>query len=310
MIYAIGAFDGFHLGHRRLLHTAAKRAAILNLNWGVMTFLEHPQQLFAKDTFKFLFTQEERDILVKYNDIPFVEKIPFTHALSNLTPEGFFDFITKRCSIDGLVAGDNFRFARARSGDVDTLRRLCASYGMTLDIVKSHKIGATVTSSTAIREAVLRGQMECVFEMLGTPFLIRGRVIKGEGRGRGLGYPTANVTVKPNKVYPARGIYSTLAFLENKWFGAAVNIGYNPTFEGIRELRCEAHIIGYSGDIYNKTITLFPLEKEREEMKFTDSDSLVSQIQRDINHTKATANRYLTLHDKVWEKFEDILLVK
>jgi len=116
MIFALGAFDGFHLGHQRLLETARERAIKSGREWGVITFDGHPQLLFNKDSFKLLFSPEEREILIRYFDIPVVDKIPFNIKLADMLPADFLDHISKMVQIDGLVVGENFRFGRARIG--------------------------------------------------------------------------------------------------------------------------------------------------------------------------------------------------
>lgn len=308
MIYALGAFDGFHTGHQKLLETAQIRSRKRKTDWGVITFDVHPQMLFNKDGFKFLFTSDERDMLVKYFDIPFIKKIPFTRTLAEMLPEEFLDYISLRDDIDGLVTGENFRFGRARIGTPEMLSGLCAERGWSLDVVDSFMQNGVVVSSTVIRDAVLRGQLDAACSMLGHPFIIQGRVIHGERRGRSLGFPTANIAVKTGKVYPARGSYAGLIYLESKWRSVALNIGFNPTFDGARGLRCEAHIAGYDGDLYEKNITLFVVARNREEMKFPTPEALVQQLGRDVRLTQATAFEYKEKHDNVLAKFVELLL--
>ncbi len=308
MIFALGAFDGFHIGHQRLLEVSRLRAEKTGTGWGVITFDGHPQMLFNKDGFKLLFTSEERDMLVNYFGIPTIEKIPFTRTLADMLPENFLDCIALRTKVHGLVTGENFRFGRARIGTPELLAELCSERKWTLDVVKSCMLNGTVVSSTAIREAVLRGQMESVCEMLGHPFFIQGRVIRGDGRGKSLGYPTANLAVKANKVYPARGSYAALACIDGEWLCTALNIGYNPTFEGTRGMRCEAHFIGYEGDLYDKSVTVFIVARNREEMKFAGPEELVLQLKKDIKHSQTIALLYRNRFAEVLARFEQFLL--
>ena len=303
MIFALGAFDGFHLGHQRLLETARVRAAKTGTGWGVITFEGHPQLVFNKDSFKLLFTPEERDMLISYLGIPAADKVPFNITLADMLPADFLDHIAKRVSIDGLVIGENFRFGRARIGTPELLSELCLERGWSLDVIGSYRLNGGIVSSTAVREAVLRGQVESASEMLGYPFMIQSRVIKGDGRGRVLGFPTANLSVRPNKIYPARGSYAGISQINGKWYPVALNIGYNPTFEGSRGLHCEAHIVGFEGDLYDKTLTLHIVSRNREEMKFAGADALVQQLKKDIRHAKAKAAEYIKNNGKFVEKF-------
>lgn len=304
MIYALGAFDGFHLGHRQLLIKAKQRAKSASVGWGVFTFDGHPQQIFNKEGFKLLFTPEERDLLVKFLSIPEIEKIPFTHSFAELTPEEFINMISARKKIDGLVVGENFLFGRGRSGNPKMLAAMCADRNWSLDVVPSYKMNGATVSSTAIREAVLRGRTDTASEMLGHPFIIQSKIVKGDARGRTLGYPTANMSVKTGKVYPARGSYTSIVPVDGKWHPAALNIGYNPTFEGIRALRCEVHIADFSGDLYGKNLTVFIVKRNRDEIKFSDMQCLKTQLEKDIKHTVACANVYIEKNRQLLSNFE------
>jgi riboflavin kinase/FMN adenylyltransferase len=309
MIYAIGAFDGFHRGHRILLETACERARAQKKNWGVITFSAHPQSLFKGDTFKLLFTHEEREALVKYFGIPKMIEIPFTRAVADMSPEDFLLSLTKYGNVSGLVAGDSFRFGKSRAGTLEVLSELCEKFGWSLNIETSYKIDGTVVSSTAIREFIIRGKVEEADKFLGYPFMIRGNVIRGDGRGRTVtGYPTANLAIKPNKIYPARGSYAALALTEEGWKASALNIGFNPTFAGIRSLRCEAHIIDYEADLYGQNLELCVIGQNRGEMKFQDASCLRLQLAEDIRKIKVTAARYIDKHREKLDKIADSLL--
>ncbi len=242
-------------------------------------------------------------MLINYLGIPVADKVPFNITLADMLPADFLDHIAKRVSIDGLVIGENFRFGRARIGTPELLSELCRERSWSLDVIGSYRHNGGIVSSTAVREAVLRGQVESACEMLGYPFMIQSKVIKGDGRGRVLGFPTANLSVRPNKIYPARGSYAGISQINGKWYPVALNIGYNPTFEGSRGLHCEAHIVGFDGDLYEKTITLHLVARNREEMKFAGADALVQQLKKDIRHAKAKATEYIKNNGEFVEKF-------
>ena len=129
MIYALGAFDGFHLGHARLLRRAAERAAEAGTGWGVMTFDGHPRQLLDRDNFRLLFSQREKDLIAAYLGVPRMEKIAFTHDFAAFSPESFADYIDKKYEVGGLVIGENFRFGRCRAGTPKILSEICAARG-------------------------------------------------------------------------------------------------------------------------------------------------------------------------------------
>lgn len=308
MIFAIGAFDGFHIGHQKLLTIARERAEENKTEWGIITFDHNPQTLFNKKQFKVLFTPDERDLLIKYFTIPHVEKISFTHDFANMKPEDFVDYIAGKETIHGLVVGENFRFGVARTGTPELLTGFCKKHGWTIDIVKSLKSREEVISSTLIREALLRGQAERASSLLGHPFFVSGEVVKGDMRGRTLGFPTANVSLHNGKIYPERGSYAALVCLDRKWYPAALNIGFNPTFSGKRKLRCETHIIGYNGDLYGRKIIVFIISHNRGEIKFCDAEKLSAQLSVDIKTAESKAAAYLKKHADELKKFEECQL--
>ena len=157
MIFALGAFDGFHIGHQKLLEKARLRAEEKKIKWGVLTFDGNPQQFLNKSKLPQLFSDEEKDLLSQYFEIPTVVKIPFTRTIANLSPDDFLDFLSIKEKIEGLVIGENFRFGKDRTGGSIELNRLCKERNWSLDVVKNVRIENKIVSSTAIREYVLLG---------------------------------------------------------------------------------------------------------------------------------------------------------
>lgn len=304
MIFALGAFDGFHKGHQKLLSMAAQRAADKGVEWGVITFDINPRQLFNRFDFKLLFTTKEKDIISKFLEIPFIYKIPFTSELASMSPEEFLRYISSKEEIDGLVIGENFCFGKGRKGTPKKLAYLCEKLNWSLDVLDTHKIDEEVVSSTTIREAILLGNVEKASKLLGFPFIISGMVEKGDGRGRVLGYPTANIKVNDNKVYPAIGSYSALTYIKGEWHRVALNIGYNTTFTENKDFTCEAHILNFNGHLYDKMLTLFVIARNREEIKFSDSKALKSQLKKDMLLISSTVSGYLKKYSSVIKKFE------
>lgn len=307
MIYALGAFDGFHLGHRRLLDKARACGETKCVGWGVITFENHPQTIFNQDNFRLLFTGKERSLTARYLGVPKMVKLTFDRMLANMTPEDFIGFLEADNNISGLVVGSNFRFGRARTGTPETLAGICERRGWSLDVIEPYTMDGTIVSSTAIRDFIIRGQIENGVRFLGYPFLISGKVIKGDGRGCKLGFATANLAVNQRKVYPSRGSYAACALIENKWRPVALNIGYNPTFDLARRLRCEAHIIDFAGNLYDREITVFAFTKNREETKFTGEKDLKAQLERDMLNIKHLAAEYMNSNEKILRRFEAVL---
>lgn len=307
MIYALGAFDGFHLGHQRLLDKARACGESKSEGWGVITFANHPRTLFNKGNFKLLFSDRERDLIARYLKIPRMLKLTFDRMLANMLPEDFISFLGTKNNVTGLVIGSNFRFGRARSGTPETLKDICARRGWSLDVVEPCKIDGTMVSSSAVRDFILRGQIENGVRFLGYPFLVSGRVIKGDGRGRTMGFATANLAVNHHKIYPARGSYAAYTFIDDRWYPVALNIGFNPTFDLARRLRCEAHLINYEGNLYDNELILLVYAKNRDEMKFTGENALKTQLARDMENIKRLAAGYTADNQRIFRGLETVL---
>lgn len=307
MIYALGAFDGFHMGHQKLLNKARACGESKSEGWGVITFENHPRTLFNQDKFKLLFTDMERELIANYLKVPKLLKLTFDRMLANMTPEDFVNFLETKNNISGLVVGSNFRFGKARSGTPEILGGICAKRDWSFGVIESYEIDGKAVSSSLVRDFTIRGQIENAVRFLGYPFLINGKVIKGDGRGRAMGFATANLTVNHRKIYPARGSYAACTFVDGRWRSVALNIGFNPTFDLARRLRCEAHIINYYGNLYDKELVVFVYAKNREEMKFAGESVLKTQLTRDMENINHLAAEYMTNNQKILKGFERVL---
>lgn len=307
MIYALGAFDGFHLGHQSLLNRARERGDMESVGWGVITFDNHPRTLFSKDVFKTLFTNKERELIAEFLGVRKMIKLTFDRMLASMPPEAFADFLELQGNVSGLVIGSNFYFGKARTGTPEILAGICARRGWSLDVLPPCKIDGTAVSSTAVRDFIQRGQIENGVRFLGYPFLISGRVIKGDGRGKTLGFATANFAVNNKKIYPARGSYAALTYIKNKWHPVALNIGFNPTFDLARRLRCEAHVIGFEGDLYEKEMYIFVFAKNRNEIQFSCIDTLKTKLKQDVRNIKNCAEQYIGKNEKIFHLIKSVL---
>ncbi|GHV49718.1 riboflavin biosynthesis protein [Synergistales bacterium] len=309
MIAAIGAFDGFHLGHRALLNGASRRAELVGEAWGVITFENHPDKLFMKngDGFKYLFGPPEQSALEKLFAIPAVHRIAFTENTANLTPEQFLDYVWEMFGVDGVVVGEDFRFGKGRAGDTDYLKVACGERGWYIDVIPMERAsnGEPISSSSA-RRAVSLGNMRLAREMLGYPFFFRSRVARGKGRGAKLGFPTANIALDCQRVAPKHGVYATLVSLDGKYFAGAANIGMNPTFGDIDEPIFEVNLLDCEADLYDRELSVFLLDYIRGEIKFSSPDELRNQIARDIESIKNTARAAMEHSGELWERFSEI----
>jgi riboflavin kinase/FMN adenylyltransferase len=282
MIGVLGSFDGFHLGHRKLFEKAGKMALDLNDSWCVVTFFPHPQSVLGRGPFPVLFTEPEKDILGFCLGVPEVNRITFTRECAELDPPSFLDLLERTLFLRGLVVGEDFCFGRERSGNATILADLAGSRCWITSIVESFSLDGRKVSSTSIRKKIEKGEAHEAARELGYPFFLTGTVIHGEGRGRTIGFPTLNIQLPCGKIRPARGVYSGCASFRGKSFPAAINIGSNPTFSGVREIRCEAHIPGFRGDLYGEGVLLFLFRRIRMEKTFRSAAELVEQMSLDI----------------------------
>jgi riboflavin kinase/FMN adenylyltransferase len=288
MIAVVGSFDGFHLGHRKLFEAAENLSRVMSDSWCVVTFFPHPQLVLGNKTFLPLFTEPEKDILGKCLGIPEIVRLDFSKDLAGMEPDDFLGFLEDRLFIRGLVVGDDFRFGRGRRGGAELLKELASRRGWEVEIVphlaapSGRKIG-----SSYIRESVIKGDLPQVSEDLGHPFMIRGLIVRGDGRGRTIGFPTINLSLPGMKVLPARGVYAGGVAFGKDALPAAVNIGLNPTFPGGEGIRCEAYIPGFRGELYGREVSLFLFRRLRREKAFPAVSLLVEQMKIDVKDTLA-----------------------
>jgi len=282
VIIVLGAFDGFHMGHQKLFKAAKQMASGMEDSWGVVTFSPHPQAILSTDGFSFLFTEREREVLARFLGVPELVRIPFTRSLAEMKPEDFVNFLEERFFVRGLVVGEDFKFGRLRKGNALMLKELARAKGWQTSIVSKVTFGGAKVSSSRIRELISLGDVKMAAGMLGYPFFLNASVSHGEGRGAALGFPTANIVPCAGKIVPSRGVYAGAAAIEGKIYPTAINVGFNPTFEGIRSLRVESHVIGFNGDLYGKKIALFFLDRIRNESRFAYIQDLIAQIKKDV----------------------------
>lgn len=316
MIAAIGAFDGFHLGHRALLERAAAKARERGSDWGVITFTDHPDMFFAeracsegnapdaKRPFKSLFVPTEQRLLERFFSIPEVRRIEFTQEIAKMTPDEFLTRIGDDFGVNGIVVGEDFRFGRNRSGDAASLSATCSVRGWSLDVVPMRlSAGGRPICSTAVRDAVARGEMRLAWEFLGYPFFTKSSVVHGFNRGASLGFPTANVETHPRKADVRHGVYATLSCIGGAWYAGASNVGLNPTFNDVVSPRFEVNLLGYGGDLYGREIAVFMLDHIRDEIRFDNARGLAAQIARDTEAIRELSEEALSRYKPLWEKF-------
>jgi riboflavin kinase / FMN adenylyltransferase len=291
---AIGNFDGVHLGHRQLIAATRARAAARGIASAVLTFTPHPARVFAPALAPPLITTLPRrlELLEEAGlDVAIVQS--FTREFAAIEAEDFVrDVLARRLGARDIVVGYDFSFGRGRRGNPALLASVGQQAGMDVTVVPQVMTGGLICSSTKIREFVLEGRVEGASLLLGRPFEIEGRVVRGAGRGRGLGVPTANIAAE-GELLPRVGIYAARATildgdgLPAGPFLTALSVGSNPTFVTGGGITVEAHLLDFDGDLYGRRLRLAVLHRLRDERRFDSVATLLAQIREDIAEVRA-----------------------
>lgn len=290
----IGNFDGVHMGHRELIQRIVRKAQDARLPSVVMTFEPHPVKVLYPDRHLHrIFDLEDQCTELEKLGVDVLTIEPFSREFSQLEPERYVrEWIFRPFSPQTLVVGYDFSFGANRKGSLDFLERHLPPLGCQVEVVPPVKVGAVLVSSTRIRQALEIGDVALARELLGRPFYLKGVVEKGAGRGRTIGYPTANLNTKA-ELWPARGVYAAWVEALGQRWKAAVNIGLNPTFNGEgsgRAMTVEAHLIGANLELYGDTVRIEFIERLRSEKRFNSPGELINQIKTDV----ARADQHLS----------------
>jgi riboflavin kinase / FMN adenylyltransferase len=278
---ALGVFDGVHLGHRAILGLAVSHAADADMRSVACTFDPHPMEILHAGRAPLLITTlEERLALIDACGLDATVVLPFTAELAAMEPEAFVnDVLVRRLGARDVVVGFNHRFGRGARGDAAMLRSLGERLGFRTHVAEPLMVDGVAVSSTEIRGALQRGDLALASRLLGRSYTLSGAIGHGAGRGRTLGFPTANV-VPTRPVLVAPGVYACTAEVAGRKERAVVNVGVRPTF-GETTLAGEAYLLDFSGDIYGQTMTLTFVSRIREERRFPSVDALAAQIEAD-----------------------------
>ena len=291
MVLTIGVFDGVHLGHKHLLSQLKELAQRENSLSGVVTFRQHPQAVLSPQTkLPCLTDLTQRIRLLKNEGIEVIIPLSFTHKLVQLSTRQFIDILRKHLRMRGLVIGPDFALGRNREGDTDTLHTLGRELDFSVTVVPPMVVNGEIVSSTAIRNALAEGDMKRVRKLIGRPFSLHGHVNLGTGRGKGLGFPTANLNVGSQQALPPDGVYATWAYIADNAYPSVTNIGQRPTFGDSKRI-VEAYILDYHGDLYGQELRIDIIERLRGEQRFDTADELKKQIAEDVRQGRAILNR-------------------
>ena len=289
-IITLGNFDGLHLGHQELIRQIVLRAEETGSLSMVVTFRPHPLKILAPEKCPPLISiYEEKIRLIEELGIDVLVKIPFTLDFSSMEPRDFVkDVLVDLLGAKEIFVGYNYRFGKNRKGDIRMLRELGKELDFLVREIEQVSLASEVISSTLIRRLLQKGEVEHAAKLLGREYALSGIVLKGDGRGRGLGFPTANIAPR-HAIIPSNGVYAVKLFVRDKYYDGIVNIGMRPTFAA-NSLAIEVHIFDFDEDLYGEEVTLYFIRKIRKEKKFQNAEALITQIKEDIG----TAREILT----------------
>jgi riboflavin kinase/FMN adenylyltransferase len=285
---AIGVFDGVHLGHQQIIRQTVADARQHDALALVITFDRHPNVVVAPDRVPpLIYSLPQKLAAIESLGADTLLLVHFDRAFSGQTGEGFIRGLARDLGkIQSICVGADFVFGRQRSGNVALLEKLGDELGFTVHGLAAVSLDNQIVSSTRIREAIRDGNLDAASQMLGRPYAISGRVVAGDGVGRKLGFPTANLEAV-GLVLPPNGVYLGLAKIGTKSRPVALNIGFRPTLTATEpQLRVEAHLLDFSGDLYGQELEIEIGEKLRDEQKFGSLEELKAQIARDIAEAK------------------------
>lgn len=296
-VVTVGTFDGVHRAHGEIVREVVHRARVIEGRSVVITFDPHPREVVGKgQPVRLLTTMEERVGLLGELGIDVLLVIPFTYEFSRQSSRKFYErYVVNGVRAAEVVVGYDHMFGRDREAGIEELIRIGKTFNFSVFAVHPYSVDGEVVSSTIIRNALESGDVERAGKFLGYPYSITGRVVRGDGRGKSLGYPTANlIPVSEKKIVPGRGVYLvSVDFTGNRYFGM-MNIGVLPTISEGRAQTVEVHLLHFSGDLYGETLTVKFLRRLRDEQKFASMQELVVQMGRD----KEESLRHIETHLK------------
>lgn len=284
-VLTVGTFDGLHLGHQFIVEKLKNRAEFLNAQTTLVTFNPHPQIVLKspdKSDLKILTTVDEKIEILRTFDIDRLLVIEFTHEFSKTTPVEFVKKVLyETVGFKEMVTGHDHAFGKDRQGDFETLKKLAQELEFSVTELGPLKIEEDLVSSTKIRTLLLGGDIKSANKLLGRNYFVNGKIVGGEGRGRDLNFPTANIELDSrDKLIPGDGVYAVYAFLGSKKVAGMMNIGVRPTFvSGARVM--EVNLFDFHETIYGEKMKIEFVDRIRDEKKFSGPDELVAQLKKD-----------------------------
>lgn len=285
-VLTIGSFDGIHRGHQHLIAQVIARAKEINAASALVTLHPHPKVVLRpQSSLQYLSTIEERLDWLAPLGLDYGIVFPFSIETSQIHARDFVQLLLDHVQMREIFCGADFAFGYKREGNVEFLRTLGKEKNFVVNVVTPQQFNGDVISSTRIRELVAEGALDDATRFLGRFPSVRGRVVKGDQRGRKLGFPTANLAIAERRLIPANGIYATRVKIGDAWKMGAASIGIRPTFGGGARL-VEVFVLDFDGDLYDQVIEVQFVKRLREEMKFDSVDALIAQMNRDVEETR------------------------
>jgi riboflavin kinase / FMN adenylyltransferase len=288
-VVTVGFFDGVHLGHQAVLARTVARARERGVGSVAITFDRHPREVLTPGQEPRLLTTVERKAsLIERSGIDVLLVLAFTPEFSRIPAQDFVrDVLVRGVHAQHAVMGANFTFGFKATGTIETLPAMGAPFGLTAEGVALVALGGQTVSSSSVRDALALGDLAWPAEALGRRFVLDGEVVSGHGRGRGLGYPTANLRTWPRLLLPGQGIYAGAAERGGRRYRAAIDVGTNPTF-GVEPLHVEAFLLDLeTGDLAGQPLAVEFWERLRDEIRYDSIEDLVAAIAEDVARTRA-----------------------
>jgi riboflavin kinase/FMN adenylyltransferase len=290
-VITLGVFDGVHKGHQTILSLLSEMSLTSGLPGVVVTFDPHPLEIVGKIKVELLLDLNDRLSIIDQFPHSLNVLIKFDSKFAEKSPEDFVKELAEKFNIREIIIGYNFQFGKGRRGDIRFLEEAGKKYKFRVMAVPPVEYNGSSISSSRIRYTLKDGDINSANEMLGRPFYLKGRVIRGRGLGKEIGFPTANISVPQRLIIPKPGVYAVIGTVEEKKFMGVTNIGSAPTVRRESSITVETHFINFNQNIYDKLVKLDFIERIRPEIKFDSIDQLVLQIRRDIETAEEIIKR-------------------
>jgi len=292
-VVTIGTFDGIHKGHQKIFNKVINASKQTNLSSVVLTFFPHPRIILNKyNDIKMIDTLDEKIDLLEKIGIDHLVIHPFDKKFSLLSADQFIkEYLVDKLKLKHIIIGYDHRFGKGREASVTDLKEYSREFNFVVDEINAQEIEKIAISSTKIRKSINEGDLKTTKIYLGRFFSITGKVVRGDGLGKQINYPTANILIKEDyKIIPKDGVYYINTTVDNKLYNGMMNIGHRPTI-GTKEKSIEVNLFNFDRDIYDKIISIDVVEKIRDEKKFSSIEALKAQLAKDEEHCLKLINK-------------------